>query len=212
MTDGVSNAMLARFLDEQGTSISAPSTEQAMSLSELARQQMKLEDELEELKTIAADKTAQLQVIKTKKIPELLHAAGVLELALADGSKVKTKKAYSAAIAPENEERAFEWLEKNGHGSILKCEVRVEFKKGGKDNAVKLSEALKSKGFKSAVTNGVHATTLKAFVKSTIESEIARQEEAAAGGNVDLVPELPRELFGVGIFTYAEIIRPKKKG
>ena len=99
---------------------------------------------------------------------------------------------YSAKIPPEKEAEAFNWFNQQGHGDLIKTEIKVSFGMGDRTEAEQVETMLEDAGVEYSSKLGVHPSTLKAFVKAEIESGHA----------------LPMELLG----AYAgEVVKIKEK-
>ena len=58
---------------------------------------------------------------------------GVLDIKLADGSRISAEPFYAARITAEKTDDAHQWLRDNGHGDIIKNVVSVSFGRGEDD-------------------------------------------------------------------------------
>lgn len=111
---------------------------------------------------------ATLFRIETVELPELLDEYNVDELKLKSGERVSVAPFYSAHISKEHETEAHEWLHAHNLGALIKTRV----------------------------SEGVHSSTLKAWVKEMYET-----------GALDV----PTELFGVFVGRKAKLDKPKVK-
>lgn len=128
-------------------------------------------------------------------IPEMMEASGMDEIKMADGSKVTIKSDVKASISTERKPAAFDWLEQNGFGGLIKSDISVEFSREELEAANELVDELTEKGHNALLNRNVHAATLKSFVKEQLE----------AGTNI------PVDLFGVFEYKVAKITAPKKR-
>lgn len=152
-------------------------------VSGLVRQQLLLEQRVEDL---AADlKKAQLDLahISGEALPAALAEHGLTELKMSDGSKVTISTVISANISKDRAPEAHEWLRSNGHADLIKNTVSVAFGKGDDEKAATLIERLDELGFDADQKEAVHPSTLKAFCKEQIERGT----------------DIPSELFGIYI-------------
>lgn len=120
------------------------------------------------------------RILREESIPSAMQELGLESVQLSTGQKVSVRQEVYASIPVANKEAAFNWLEEHGFGGLVKIEVVADFRKGGQEAAVALYQELQAKGLQVDLDKGVHAQTLKAFLK----------EQLAAGA------ELPLELFG----------------
>lgn len=156
----------------------------------LKRQQQELDQLLQ-----AADE-AKKALLKTERedLPQLMAEVGLTEIKLDDGTIVTIKEDVSCSISEANRPRAMTWLNDHGYGGIIKTEVAVTFGAGEHDNAVGLAQKLAGDGFSADMAEGVHPSTLKAFVR----------ERLAAG------QDIPFDVFGIFPFSKAVIKESKR--
>ena len=135
-------------------------------IAELANKQLELERGVAELEDQLKAKKEQLRVVQEHDLPDALAEAGVSEIRLADGSRVKAEPFVTAHITKAKAEEAHTWLVDNGFGDIIKREVTAKFGKSDWKIAV---EALQARGIKIETKEAVHHSTLKAFAKEQME-------------------------------------------
>lgn len=155
-----------------------PESEKIKSLAALAREQVKIEDDIAQLEKNLIDMKDQLKSVSEFKIPELFNELGLAEFKLANGFKVKVNPYYTAKIT---DEKAFDWLEDRGHADLIKGEFIVHYRRDNVADLAAFKALAAQMGFTVTDKLGVHPMTLKAFVKNQIET-----------GN-----EMDRELFNV---------------
>ena len=102
---------------------------------------------------------------------------------LGPGFKIKVSTFYNASIPPERKEEAYEWLDTNGHGGMIKTEVKTNFGRGELEAAKALIAEINENHPEIAMdlNQTVHWQTLRAWVKEQVE-----------GGK-----SLPIDMFGV---------------
>lgn len=137
-------------------------------IAELANKQLDLERELNALEDQLKAKKEQLRVVQEHDLPDALAEAGVSEIRLADGSRVKAEPFVTAHITKAKAEEAHAWLIDHGFGDIIKREVTAKFGKSD-DNWVVAVEALQARGIAIETKEAVHHSTLRAFAKEQIE-------------------------------------------
>lgn len=118
--------------------------------------------------------------IREETIPGMMQELGFEKIKLESGEEVSCKQEVYCSIPKDCKYQAFEWLEENGHGGLIKTEIKVSYGKGELEEAIELESRLATEGLRPSLAQNVHAQTLKAFVK----------EQLAAGN------DLPLELFG----------------
>jgi len=149
----------------------------------LARQQLVLEQRVEDLTAELKRAQAELAHISGEALPAALAEHGLTELKMADGSKLTVATVISANISKERAYEAHDWLRSNGHADLIKNTVSVAFGKGDDEKASALITQLDQMGFDADQKEAVHPSTLKAFCKEQIERGT----------------DIPSELFGIFI-------------
>ena len=171
-------------------------TEAAVLLRDAEREKSDIEDRLSE-------KNKQIQELRFKTLPDLMHEAGVDRLGLpAQGNlppcDAKLSPYYHANIAadwpPEKRQAAFDWLEQNGHGDLLKVTVSVSFSKSQMDEARALEGQLVDMGHAPLVIPSVPWSTLTAWLREQVEKYHSQPPLETIGGTVGSVVKLtPRK-------------------
>lgn len=148
-----------------------PDDSSLANISELANRQVALEDLLNRMSEATAKVSNQLRDISENRLPLALQAAGISEFKLADGSKITTKTEYYPSIQDEHKDATYEWMAMNGH-DIVKNEVSCKFNKGSDAEAMEAYNKLEELGFEPTKKMSIHASTLKAWVKKSLEDGI----------------------------------------
>jgi hypothetical protein len=122
--------------------------------------------------------------LETQKLVDLFDDAGMVEMTLPDGTKVKKGLDVTGSlpkpgdkdteeVASEKLARriaALEWLNANGYGPLIKASVTAEWDKGDASKADALIEQLRGdNSVKLKRTDDIHAGTLKAQVRDRIK-------------------------------------------
>jgi hypothetical protein len=152
-------------------------------VSGLVRQQLILEQRVEDLAADLKKAQADLAHISGEALPAALAEHGLTELKMADGSKVTIATVISANITKERANEAHDWLRANGYADLIKNTVSVAFGKGDDEKASSLITQLDQMGFDADQKEAVHPSTLKAFCREQIERGT----------------QIPSELFGIYI-------------
>lgn len=129
-------------------------------------------------------------------IPEAMHAAGMQEFTTSAGYKVKIKSDVRASIPVARQPEAFAWLEKNGHGGLIKRTVEVSFAMGQEEDAKKLEEELRNRELSVGSDRRVESSSLKALIRRLLE---------------DKKTQIPMDLLGASEYDKAEVASPKQK-
>lgn len=160
-------------------------------LTTLCAQMREAEAEVQSAEDELKERKAALRRLAEEDIPGLMSELGVKQIKLETGQKIEVKDDISASIPAANKEAAFSWLEENGFGSILKIEVSVKFGKDQREEALELYNRLTEEGLEPTMDRGVHAQTLKAFIKERIADPEG--------------PQINMELFGAISYSIAKI-------
>lgn len=171
------NKETARFLDELDLSQvevdanalkAIPSEEKLGILATYAAKQQAIESEIATAEKLISDLKAKLALVSETQIPEMMEALNIEEFTLGNGIKVSVKPYYSGKITSLE---AHEWLETNGHGDIIKGEVAIPFPKGYEKNRLSaLQDVALALGLRADITEEVHSSTLRAWLKQMVES------------------------------------------
>lgn len=166
-------------------------------VAELTFQQTVLEDEIGVLEIQLKEKKRKLNDIEQRELPEAMDKVGLAEFKTKNGTKVGVKPFYNASIPVDRKDEALDWLEYNDHGGIIKTDVKVQFGKGEHELAqsfLRFARGFNEHPVDPEMTRGVHAQTLKAFVREMMESGAT----------------IPLDLFGVHMGRKAVIKRAKE--
>jgi len=162
------------------------------TLIELAEKHRRLSQELQEANIVVADLEGEIKNIARTQIPAIMDNLGMVDFSLSDGTKIAIQDKVTASIKVENRPRAYEWLEENGFGAIIKTKVMVKFGRGDIEEAKAAHQSLLDRGLDAEIDRDVHHQTLQSFVK-----------ERLVDG--DSLPDC----FGVYEFKEAKIAKPK---
>lgn len=167
-----------------------PAPEDLHKLAELAKSMFEAETEVTKAEAELKKKKAKLRGIAENDIPTLMAQCGVSEFATTTGLKLSVKKLVRAAVTKANLTKAVAWLDKHGHGGIVKRKVFLDFTLHQEKEAKKLAADLEKRGFENvSTTYTVNAQTLGAWVR-----------ERRANGEA-----VPEKLLGVNEHTVAKV-------
>jgi len=149
-----------------------PSDAQMGELSVLVRELVEVRNRIEKGEELLKKLKAEELRLSNESVPSKMDEIGFTEVKLPDGRRVSYKPFYSGKIKPESEPEAFNWLEENGHGGIIKGEVIVPWRRADREIIDQLIEFIKDQyGMEPNVKLGVHHSTLRAFFREIIEDE-----------------------------------------
>lgn len=164
-------------------------------LSSLAHQMVALEKEIHSDTVALAEKQAEYDKLNQRTIPDIMQELAMADFTLTDGSKLEVKDDIKTHISEENRPVAHKWLREHDFDGIIKTKVIAEFGKGELEKAEAAQKKLADEGFDSSLSESVHPSTLKSFVKERLE----------AGDNI------PVAAFGIFETKKTKITAPKAK-
>lgn len=138
-------------------------------ITNLAREARVIQGEIDELSDRIKELGRRKADIETKKLPDLLHQAGVKEITTLEGLKVKTKFVVGS-IPAEKKEEAYAWLDEHGHSDIIKRTLSLQFQKGETQQAQEAESRLKELGFEPQSKMDIHPQTFMAFAREQINT------------------------------------------
>jgi hypothetical protein len=131
---------------------------------------------------------AELRLVQEDLLPNAMAEAGMKAFTLDNGAKITIKDDVAVSVPADKKRDAYAWLRESGFGDLIKNTVAIDFGRGEDANAEALKEYCQENGMNYSDKEGVHAQTLKAFIK----------EQMARGVDV------PLELFGA--FPYSRAV------
>lgn len=169
------------------------------------------EQHVEHCEQLLKEAKEAVRVLEQDTLPKLFDDAEEFEVALPSGLKGKRKLAVIGAlpkIDPKADyttqasqraarEAAFDWLDREGYGPLIKCTVIAEFEKGDKDKADALFREVRAKSNSAAVglKEDIHPMTLFAQMRRRVEEG----------------KEVPFEKLGLSVISVVELTkRPKE--
>lgn len=171
-----------------------PREQKLRELSGLVSTQTALEDRLEMLEDQAKKAKERIKQISEVQIPEIMQSIGVRQFTLTNGFKITVKPWYNMTPKEENIAAAYDWLDGNGHGDIVKHSLTLEVRLT-QANLLGAIKALADEGQISRTEkNAIHHMTAGSWVKGQLESG----------------QPIPRELLGVTTGFKTKIERVKK--
>jgi len=160
----------------------------------LAKRQVDIELQIAQTAQTLADLNEMLRKLCMEDLPAAMAEAKLKEFTLDSGEKVLVRPDFTVGIPAQRREEAFDWLNTNGYGGIVKTELSISFGKGEYDKAAKLAAELTEKKFECELERAVHWQTLKAFVVERVKAKV----------------KLPMDMFGAHDTTKSVVQLPKK--
>lgn len=139
-----------------------------------------LEDQVSGAEEVLSALKERLRVVKEETIPCTMQELGLEQIKLTTGESLSISQEVYCSIPATSKTAAFEWLTEHEFDGLIKSSIGIEFGRGEAEKATFIIELLREQGLAPSHSEGVHAQTLKAFVK----------EQLASGA------DFPLELFG----------------
>lgn len=158
-------------------------------VTELVKSLLTAEDDVEAAEDELKRRKEFARVIREETLPGVMQELNLAEYKLDTGEKVKIAQEVYCSIPKDQKDAAFQWLEENDFGGLIKIDLTINYAKGEADKAAELCEELQEKGLCPSLEQTVHAQTLKAFLK----------EQIGKGANI------PLDLFGARPVWVAKI-------
>jgi hypothetical protein len=140
----------------------------AVELRDLYLKKVDIENSLKEA-------NSQITNIERHELVDLFNDAGILSVTVeADGNHpgfvAERGTVYTAKIPDEKRQDAFQWMEGNGHGDLVKSVITIIFGMQEHEQRLAVMELLSKHGIEFSATESIHHQTLKAFVKREIQA------------------------------------------
>lgn len=170
------------------------------TLKGYALKQIALEDEIEALNKLVADRQSELNELKVKTLPLAFNALNLTSITVGN-TQVRVETGVDARMPnadkePAKRKEVMEWLVANEHHGIIKVFMECQFAKGDHELAMTISNYIKKKyKLPVIVEESVHAATYRALIKDLL---------------VNKNQILPEEKLGVFRYTYTVVDRPEE--
>ena len=158
-------------------------------MSSLARALVSADTRVDEAERLLKAAKEHARVLREETIPSSMQELGVESLKLETGETISVKQDVYASIPKAGMGDACEWLNEHGFGGLIKLSVDVSYGKGEQEQAMEVYNELVGRGLNATIDQGIHAQTLKAFLR----------EQLAKGSNI------PLDLFGARPVWVAKI-------
>ena len=108
------------------------------------------------------------RLLNQDTIPQLMSNLGFEKITLSTGQQVAVKDSVQCSIPAPAKLNAYSWLDKNGHGDLIKMALTAKFGRGARNQAENAQELLTDLGVSSDLAESVHAGTLKAWAREEL--------------------------------------------
>lgn len=154
----------------------APPPDKLQAVKDKARELRDLTIVVDELNARAAETQAKITAIQSRELPDLMSEIGIDSLGLEPEGNlpaydVRCNAYYSANIKADAPTAlaAYAWLEREGHGDLIKHSFTINFGRGETEAAQDFEVLLNTNRIDYGSRLGVHPQTLTAFVKNQVE-------------------------------------------
>lgn len=154
-----------------------PDTDSLVRLTALAEELENRKNKVAQLDDELKRELEQVKRLEEREIPELMDLIGIAQFRTADGTELKIEEKLRASIPKDRTGEAVEWLEKNGHSGIVKCQIFAMFDKGAADDAELLAKELAQRGFTAGQKYEVHPQTLAKLCRDFDKSGVDYPED-----------------------------------
>lgn len=113
-----------------------------MNLKEAAERYKDLRDQIKDLKDRQAELQKEFDEIRFNTIPDLMDEMGVGTITFKEVGRIQLAGDLNVSIPADKREEAYDWLEKHGHGDIVKPGVHPSALKGFVKEALREGEEL----------------------------------------------------------------------
>jgi hypothetical protein len=96
-----------------------------MSIPEIGRMLRQLKDEKKELTDAASIFTKAIDNIELNVLPERMEDEDILTVKIDGAGRLQTKDDAWVSVLAANKPDFFEWLNENGHGSLIKNDIHA---------------------------------------------------------------------------------------
>ena len=148
-----------------------PDNEQMKELGTQVQNLIDLRDRIEKGEQLLKELKKQELTLSGETIPSIMDELGFSQIKTPDGREVSYRPFYSGKIRPEAEDKAFEWIEENGHGGVIKGQMILDYRRPQRDDVLDLMRSLRENGWETTIKLGVHHSTLRALFRELVEDE-----------------------------------------
>jgi hypothetical protein len=145
-----------------------PDDDKLLQVSQMVREMLEYDDLEKDYTERAKQAGKRKRYYSEKAIPEALSALGLSGVTLDDGRKVEVKPEIYVDLTEENRPAAFQWMEKQGFGDLIKTQVACVFGRGEREHAQAVADLLSAAGYQAESKDTVHYQTLRAWAKDLL--------------------------------------------
>lgn len=165
----MSNANQINYEDDRaGVTVS---NEDLGEISALADRMLELELRISYHSSVIESLKDDYQHLEREDLPEAMKRCGMEKFTLANGVAITIKDDVSVSIPKANENKAFEWLEENGNGAMIKAVFAFQFDRTDEEKMKEFKDFIAGSEYNEGMASkqSVPAQTLKAFFRGYLE-------------------------------------------
>jgi hypothetical protein len=156
----------------------APSEDKLTVIRTMVREVRDLTFEVKSLEERIDEKNKRITHLRTKALVDMFMEAKISRLDIEPegnmpGYTAESKPYYAANIAvdweAERRQKAFDWLDANGHGDLIKTEIVVQLPRDQRRKAAQVERYLARYGYPSFRRLSVPWNTLTAWLREQVE-------------------------------------------
>lgn len=137
----------------------------------LAARLVKIEDEIQQCEDYIARAKKEREEIRVRILPNVMFELGIDSVTI-DNHHCKLEPMVQASLPKEPEARkeAIDWLVENGHGGIIKRELKVDLPKGDGYTEAAVKEAVQeaAPGLNVLTSYNVHHSSYSALIRQLV--------------------------------------------
>ena len=148
-----------------------PQNEEMEELGKTVQELVELRSRIEKGEELMKKLKKEEARLSGETIPSLMDELGFSSIKTPDGREVSYSTFYSGKILPEAEAEAFDWIEGQGHGGVIKGQLVLDYRRPQRDEVLQVKTMLEEAGWDMNIKLGVHHSTLRALFRELVEDE-----------------------------------------
>ena len=150
-----------------------PTNTELEEISTIANSLLVLKARIKKGTAYLADLQKQATKIETDTLPDALKRAGIKSFEMPSGEGISIKDTVVTNIKLADKPAAYQWMNDNGYGSLVKTKITLAFGMGEKEQADSLIAYLKKEKFDFGSSQDIHAASLKKWGTDALESGLS---------------------------------------
>lgn len=163
-------------IDMMARAVTAPEESDLKAVKRLAARLVQIEDEILECETRIASLKKEREDVRVKTLPGIMFELGIDSVTI-DNHHCTLEPLVQATLPkdPEQREKAVEWMEMNGHGGIIKREMKVDLPKGDAVAEELVRDAVReaAPGIAVATNYNVHHSSYSALIRQLVRQGVS---------------------------------------